>query len=294
MRSTVRFGEAKRKHDSYRAAMPEGHTIHRLARDLRRDLAKRAVRASSPQGRFAAEAERIDTSQLAKATAWGKHLFMEFDGGGADDEVLHIHLGLIGKFRPKPSPPPEPVGEIRLRLSSDKATWDLSGPTVCEMIDPGRYDEITAGLGPDPLRQGAKQSRAGLTEFQRRLGRKRIPIGAALLDQKVIAGIGNVYRAEFCFLEGIHPNRPANQLTDEEAERLWKLTVDQLKRGVRLNRIVTRDETEAGAKAGRIGPGDRLYAYKRMGQPCRRCTTPIERIMVANRKMWFCPTCQPN
>lgn len=274
--------------------MPEGHTIHRLARDLRRDLAKRPLQASSPQGRFAAEADRIDQSLLVAATAWGKHLFIEFAGQAVNDEILHIHLGLIGKFRPKPSPPPDPVGEIRLRLSSDKATWDLSGPTVCEMIDPGRYEEIAAGLGPDPLRRGARQSASALAEFQQRLSRKRIPIGAALLDQKVIAGIGNVYRAEFCFLEGIHPNRPANQLTAEETERLWHLTVDQLTRGVRLNRIVTRDEAEAGTKAGRIAKGDRLYAYKRMGQPCRRCQTPIERLMVANRKMWFCPTCQPN
>jgi len=269
--------------------MPEGHTIHRLARDLSRDLKGAPISASSPQGRFEAEADRIDTCRLAKSSAWGKHLFVEFADGAASGEILHVHLGLIGKFRPKPSPPPDPVGAIRLRLTSEKRTWDLSGPTVCEMIDPGRYDEITAGLGPDPLRRGD-----GLPKFQERLGRKRIPIGAALLDQKVIAGVGNVYRAEFCFLEGIHPQRPANQLTPDEVERLWQLTTDQLKRGVRLNRIVTRDEAEARSKAGRIPAGERLYVYKRMGQPCRRCDTPIERLIVANRKMWFCPTCQPN
>lgn len=268
--------------------MPEGHTIHRLARDLRKDLVGGAIHASSPQGRFDSEAKRIDNSTLSRADAWGKHLFVEFSAGQASGEIFHVHLGLIGKFRRKPSPPPEPVGEIRLRLSSDKATWDLSGPTVCEMIDPDRYDDIVASLGPDPLRRGN-----GLPEFATRLARKRIPIGAALLDQKVIAGIGNVYRAEFCFLEGVHPNRPANTLTDDEVERLWQLAVDQLKRGVRLNRIVTRDEAEAGMKAGRIGDDDRLYAYKRTDLPCRRCDTPIELLMVANRKMWFCPTCQP-
>lgn len=268
--------------------MPEGHTIHRLARDLRRDLKGDPVRASSPQGRFDAEAGRIDGAAATRFEAWGKHLFVEFDAASASDEILHVHLGLIGKFRRKPAPPPDPVGQIRLRLSSDKATWDLSGPTVCELIRPDRFDQITGELGPDPLRRGD-----GLDEFRRRLGRKRIPIGAALLDQKVVAGIGNVYRAEFCFLEGIHPARPANTLTSDEAERLWNLACDQLKRGVRLNRIVTRDENEVGTKAGRIAAGERLYAYKRMGQPCRRCTEPIERIEIANRKMWFCPTCQP-
>jgi len=269
--------------------MPEGHTIHRLARDLNRDLKGSPLSASSPQGRFSESAALFDGAELAKAEAYGKHLFMRFVGGKADAETLHIHLGLIGKFRPKPSPPPEPEGAIRLRLFNETATYDLTGPTTCTMIDPGRRDEIVAKLGPDPLRRGAKAD-----EFVDRLTRKRIPVGAALLDQSVIAGIGNVYRSEFCFLQGINPTRPASQVTVEEAHEMWDLTVDQLRRGVRLNRIVTRDEDEYGSKAGRIPPGERTYAYKRAGQECRRCDTPIERIMVANRKMWFCPRCQPN
>lgn len=269
--------------------MPEGHTIHRLARDLNRDLKGTPLNASSPQGRFSDSAALFDGAEMTRAEAWGKHLFLRFAGGLADDETLHIHLGLIGKFRPKASPPPDPQGAIRLRLFNDIATWDLTGPTTCRLIHPDTYGQVIDKLGPDPLRRGASADR-----FVERLTRKRVAVGAALLDQSVIAGIGNVYRSEFCFLSGIDPSRPANQIAPDEAHALWDLSVAQLRRGVRLNRIVTRDEEEYGAKAGRIPQGERTYAYKRAGKPCRRCATPIARIVVGGRKMWFCPSCQPN
>lgn len=262
--------------------MPEGHTIHRLAKDLNKTLGDGPIVATSPQGRFAEEAELINGRNLTKAEAWGKHLFVDFDGA----PLLHIHLGLIGKLRPKPVDAPE-KGEIRLRMTSNDATWDLTGPMVCALIDDDDATAITNKLGPDPLRKKADSA-----EFIARMSRKKLPLSAALLDQKVIAGIGNVYRSEFCYLVGIDPTTPANTLTEEQSQELWDLAADQLKLGVRLNRIVTRNPEEVGVTAGKIPRSERLYVYKREGQPCHRCGTEIRLSEIGKRKAWHCPTCQ--
>lgn len=264
--------------------MPEGHTIHRLARDLNKTLAKEPVRAHSPQGRFSVEAEQLDQKELQSAYAWGKHLFMDFEGA----PLLHIHLGLIGKFRRKPLEAEE-RGQIRLRLQSNFATWDLTGPMVCALIDEDDFDAIVAKLGPDPLRKDANPEL-----FAERMRRKKLPLCAALLDQKVIAGIGNVYRSEFCFLAGIDPHMPANTLSDDQLTELWEMSVAQLTEGRRLNRIVTRDPEEVGVAAGRIPKSERLYVYKRDGLACHRCGDEIRLVEIAKRKAWYCPTCQPS
>ncbi len=262
--------------------MPEGHTIHRLARDLNRTLRPGPVTASSPQGRFAAGAELLDGRELDQATAWGKHLFLDFDG----TPPVHIHLGLIGKFRRKNLEAPI-RGAIRLRLEGPERLWDLTGPMVCDVVDDDDVAAITSQLGPDPLRPDADPA-----EFVRRLARRRVAVAAALLDQKVVAGIGNVYRSEFCFLLGLRPDLPANQVSKDTAEQLWELAVDQLKQGVRLNRITTRDPAEVGVAAGRISGDDRLYVYKRDGKPCHRCGESIRLVDIGQRKAWYCPSCQ--
>ncbi|MGI9606580.1 MAG: Fpg/Nei family DNA glycosylase [Acidimicrobiales bacterium] len=262
--------------------MPEGHTIHRLARDLKSTLRPGPVEASSPQGLFAEGATELDGHTLRRADAWGKHLFLDFN----EAPLLHIHLGLIGKLRPKPIDAGE-EGAIRLRLRGPETLWDLTGPMVCALIDPDDAQTITNDLGPDPLRRGAS-----VENFVERLGRKSVPLAAALLDQKVMAGIGNVYRSEFCFLAGIDPRTPANSLDEDERRAMWDLAVEQLKLGVRLNRIVTRDPAEVGTTVGRIGGEDRLYVYKREGLPCHRCGTEIRLLEIAKRKAWLCPSCQ--
>jgi len=262
--------------------MPEGHTIHRLARDLNKTLAGTPVESSSPQGRFSEEAALLDGQRFRSAEAWGKHLFLDVDNA----PLLHVHLGLIGKFRQKPADTGV-KGAIRLRLIGAEKLWDLTGPMVCAFIDPDDRQTLIDGLGPDPLRSGADRD-----VFRDRLLRKRMGLSAALLDQKVIAGIGNVYRSEFCFLTGIHPETPADSLQLEQADELWDMAVAQLKVGLRLNRIVTRDPDEVGMAAGRISGDDRLYVYKRDGRPCHRCGDEIRLIETGQRKAWYCPTCQ--
>lgn len=261
--------------------MPEGHTIHRLARDLNRSFASHHLHASSPQGRFDAGATRLDGQQCEKFAAHGKHLLGYFAGG----DVLHVHLGLIGKFTKTAGPP---VGAVRLRLEHDDIAWDLRGPMVCALGTPELADKVASSVGPDPL-----DPKADVDAFVQALGRRSIPIGAALLDQKVIAGIGNVYRAELLFLAGIDPRTPSKQLDEQAVRNLWKLGVAQLKLGVSRNRIVTVDPKEAGFKSATSMPNDeRLFTYKRDGEPCRRCGTEIAGLELAGRKTWRCPTCQ--
>jgi endonuclease VIII len=264
--------------------MPEGHTIRRLARDLERDLAGHVIAATSPQGRFADGAAAIDGARCTGSDAAGKHLFVSFD----DDQVLYIHLGLIGKFR-RYRASTERGGTVRLRLVQPTWAWDLTGPQTCRLVSPLEADEIAAKLGPDPLRPDANPQR-----FFDRVQRSNKAIGALLLEQDVIAGIGNVYRAELLFLTGIHPSTPGKLLSTAQLEELWQLTIELLSLGVELNRIVTVIGADAdGVPPAKLTNADRLYAYKRSGLGCRRCDTSIEMLSVAGRSIWFCPKCQP-
>ncbi len=261
--------------------MPEGHTIHRLARDLNAAFGGQKIHASSPQGRFEAGAAKLNAQICDEFEAHGKHLVGHFATG----DVLHVHLGLIGKFRRAKG---EPVGAVRLRLATADVNWDLRGPMVCDLGSPELADKVAASVGPDPLRP-----KANVDAFVAAMQRRRIAVGAALLDQKVVAGIGNVYRAELLFIAGIDPETPANALDESQVRDLWDLTAEQLRLGEKLNRIVTVDPALGGHKTPRSIPaGERLYVYKRQDEPCRVCDSPIELLEVAARKMWRCPNCQ--
>lgn len=265
--------------------MPEGHIIHRLARELRRTLGGAPVHAWSPQGRFEAGAALIDGRRFIGAQAWGKYLFCEFGDDEPDDLVLHVHLGLIGKLRRRPSPPPEPVGIVRLRMGGETATWDLTGPSRCELVTPQERNGIIDSLGPDPLRRNR-----GSAELARSLRLTDRPIGATLLDQRIVAGIGNVYRAELLFLCRIHPLRPSDALSPPEVDELWERTVELMRIGSRLGRIVTTEPSEIGRARGRMAPDDRLHVYHR--EHCRQCGSVIAVVDVGGRACWFCPTHQ--
>jgi endonuclease-8 len=261
--------------------MPEGHTIHRLARDQKRDLVGRVVRAWSPQGRFAEGAARIDGAVLLRTEAAGKHLFHTYDTG----DVLHVHLGLIGKFTRRPAPPPPPVGEVRLRLEGESAAWDLNGPNVCALIDPATKAARIARLGPDPLRPDADPER-----FVRRVRRSSAPIGTLLLDQSVIAGVGNVYRAEVLWVLGIHPARPGRDVDEDDLRAMWDWLVVQLKAGVRRNRIVTVDPSELRMRIADVKRGEAVAIYHQ--ETCRRCGAGVSALAVAGRRIDACLTCQ--
>ena len=264
--------------------MPEGHTIHRLAKDQNKVLAGRAVEVSSPQGRFAPDAALIDGLVLDRVEAFGKHLFYWWANG----LVGHVHLGLFGRFRVHLGPEqPEPVGMVRMRMAVDVATFDLSGPTACDVGSRAERDAIVARLGPDPLRRDAK-----LAVVVERIARSKQPIGSILLDQRIISGVGNVYRAEALFVNGIHPRRLGSDLQTAEVEALWSTIVAMLRRGVRDNRIVTVHHLDDDRpERGRTRRGEATYVYHR--DRCLRCGTAVETADLAGRPCWFCPTCQP-
>jgi endonuclease VIII len=262
--------------------MPEGHVIHRLARSHHKLLAKQQVTVSSPQGRFSESAAYLDGRTFVKAEAYGKHLFHWWD----DDSVVHIHLGLFGKFRTqKTDEPAPPRGQIRMRLSAPMATIDLSGPTQCAIVSSDDRDAVIERLGPDPLRKDADPQ-----AFYRRAGKSTARIGTLLMDQSVISGVGNIYRAEALFVNAIHPDRLGKSLTDDELIALWATIVDQMNDGVKSGRIVTVDPVELGIPLSKLKRGEANYVYHR--HECFRCNTPIHKWDLQGRWCYACPTCQ--
>ena len=273
--------------------MPEGHTLRRLASTLDGAFAGRRVEASSPQGRFAADAGLLDGSVLIGADAAGKHLFVTFE----DDRVLHVHLGLIGRFDVTTGADevPDPVGQVRLRLVTTgvtSATYaDLRGAIICDLIGPRRREEIMAALGPDPLRADADPSRAWA-----RISRSDRPIGDLLMDQHVIAGIGNVYRAEVLFRHKTHPLRPGRTLRRTRFEAMWADLVDLMGQGVRTGRIETVRPEHMPEVMGRPARTDRgggeVYVYRRTGLPCLVCGTRVRADVLVGRNLFWCSRCQ--
>src|SRR5699024_2120781 len=171
-----------------RRTMPEGHTIHRLAHDLNNAFAPAPVRVSSPQGRFAAGAELLNGREFLGAKAWGKHLFAEFPG----ERWLDVHLGLIGYFSVLPREEGEATwGQGRLRIERPGGGAALRGRYRCGGPPPEELGAIEARLGPDPLRAHAQEQQAW-----ERIQRSSKSTAELLREQKVLAGVGNVCRAE--------------------------------------------------------------------------------------------------
>jgi formamidopyrimidine-DNA glycosylase len=262
--------------------MPEGHTIHGQARDQRADLAGHALRTDVVQDRFAAAAARLDGQVLVDVEAHGKHLFQHWEDGA----VVHVHLGLYGKWRRQPVPPEPMLGAVRFRLVGPSHAWDLAGATACALIDPDDQARLVARLGPDPLRPDPDP-----TVFLEKVARSTMPIGALLLDQSALAGIGNVYRAEVLFTGGIDPRRPAKELRPHERERLWAEIVHQLHLGLEVGHIVTVRDEELDRPRVETPRDEGLYVYHQ--ETCRVCGGPIRTTELAARRIEWCPHCQP-
>ena len=263
--------------------MPEGHTLHRLAREQQRLFGGRIVRLSSPQGRFVDGAAALDGHVLRRAEAYGKHLLHRYDNG----LILHVHLGLYGKFLSGVGEPPEPVGALRLRLIGDGVYADLRGATACELLDKSGWTAIRARLGPDPLRRDADPAAAAS-----RLLRSKTSVAALLMDQQVLAGVGNVYRAELLFRHGVDPFLPGARLAPEIWDAMWADLVVLMKSGVRLGQIVTVRPEHRARKRGRLDRAEAVYVYRRNGLPCRVCGTEVRTQELVGRNLFWCPNCQ--
>jgi endonuclease VIII len=260
--------------------MPEGHLYHRLARNLN-EFTGCELAAWSPQGRFTEGAAQINGTRLEVAEAHGKHLLVRFAG----DRAVHVHLGMRGKLLRVADPSRPPLPQVRLRLAGTTAAWDLIAPSACELVDHAGVAGLLARLGPDPLREDADPERAW-TSLQAAPG----ALGAALLDQAVIAGIGNVFRAEALFVCGLHPGRPAASLTRAEFDRLWATVRAMMGRAVDDGRIVTVDPP-AGRSQTDISEDEARHVYKQAR--CRRCGTPVVSWILGGRTAYACPVDQP-
>lgn len=280
--------------------MPEGHTLHRLARLHTEYFAGGPVRVSSPQGRFVDHVV-VDGRYFDRATATGKHLFHHYEGGLA----VHIHLGLYGFFDthlvPQGQKVPAPVGQVRMRVGSVpdddeddgeggslRRVIDLRGPTRCEVIAEADVDGVRGRLGPDPLDPAADPDRAW-----NRIRRSSRTIGALLMDQKVLAGVGNVYRAEVLFRAGLDPFTPGDRMREEDFRAIWDDLVALMAVGVDTGAIHTiRPAHDHGDLPRRGADRPRNYVYQRDGWQCRVCGTEIARQTVEARTLFWCPNCQ--
>lgn len=267
--------------------MPEGHTLLRLAGDLNAAFGGQRVEVSSPQGRFADGAAAVDGHVLELAESVGKHLFIRFEGGN----VIHVHLGLIGGFHIDDGPPPDPVGAVRLRLVGPMAYADLRGATTCELITAESVENILGRLGADPLRPDADPEKAF-----RRIRNSKKPIGALLMDQSVLAGVGNIYRAESLFRARLHPLTLGEKVSKRRWDALWHDLVDLMEYGVQTGRIDTVRPEHEPAYMGRQpridDHGGEVYVYRRHGQPCHACGTTVKVRVLQGRNLFWCPTCQ--
>lgn len=350
--------------------MPEGHSVHRIARQFDRNVVGRSVAASSPQGRFAEGAAVLDGRTATAVRAVGKQMFLEFD----DDLWLRVHLGMYGAwdfageilidptiassngrmgqtnqrgtilpgddgldggFRdefdgdfdsgrildaagenslasigaPRRSRvhvrmseqttgladegdewPPPIVGQVRLRLMTSVTCADLRGPTACELQTPDQVSETIAKLGPDPLVDDLAE---GEERFAAVVRRKPTAIGLLLMDQTVVSGIGNVYRAELLFRARQNPHTPGREVREEVVRAIWRDWARLLSIGVETGQMMTMDDLDPDAyRAAMASRDDRHWVYHRAGLPCRVCGTAIVVEDAAGRKLYWCPSCQ--
>lgn len=321
--------------------MPEGHSIHRIARQFDRHFVGKEIAASSPQGRFAEGATVLDGHTMVSARAIGKQMFLEFDS----QLWLRVHLGLYGawdfagdftadatvvsagestgqtgqrgKLREldasdgySPSIgaprqrrlrmseqdvlsdmptifPHEPVGAVRVRLLTHDTVADLRGPTACEVQTPEQVDASMAKLGPDPL---VDDQSIGEERFVSVIRKKPTSIALLLMDQSVVSGIGNVYRAELLFRARLDPHTPGKLVSEEALRALWQDWCRLLVIGVKTGQMLTRDRlTRASARNAFTRRADRYWVYHRDGLPCRICGTNILLEELGGRKLYWCP-----
>lgn len=267
--------------------MPEGHVTHRLADEFEKRFARRVVHAQSPQGRFVDGAALIDGTRVLGAEATGKHLFVRFPHA----RWLHVHLGLYGRFTFGETPVPEPVGQIRLRIFNRSHWGDLRGASRCELVDPEGKDAIEARLGDDPLRPEATGQRAWA-----KISKSRSAIATLLLDQSVVAGTGNIFRAEVLFRNGIDPWREGRSITEDEWAAMWSDLVELMGYAYvhgRVDTVRPEHTPEATGRAPREDAhGGEVYVYRRAGMDCHVCGTSVRTTEIGNRNLFWCPTCQ--
>ena len=256
----------------------EGRTVDRV-HVLRPDVLRTSPRT------FRA---RVKGRTIQRARRRGKKVVLDLGGG----DVLAINLGMTGRVLPFPGPP---RGRHRPTHPAVRLYFDDGGLLVfddqrrfgsMEFLDAEGWARLTARLGPEPLSPDFHPG--DLFEL---LSRSRSPVRSWLLDQKRIAGVGNIYAAEALFLAGVHPKRPARSVSEDEARRLHGSLQHTLQGAIDGGGTTIRDYRNADGEEGRYAR--RLQVYGREGEPCVVCGGEVKRIVFGNRSAFLCPRCQP-
>ena len=309
--------------------MPEGNEIHRWAERHAAAFTGKVVRVDGPQGRFV-DSDVLDGRKLIKVMAVGKHLGYDF----GVDRILHIHLGLQGDFTEGSGPLPAVKGALRLRmwnaaairkpaveggskpplapkgrryseddgtdnLDSGKIAWvELRGPMDCTVYTQAMWDKLLTRLGPDPLNGD------GPDRMVEKIGKSRKPIAALLMDQSVVAGVGNIYRAELLYRARLSPFTAGKDVLEKKLKEIWKDAVPLMRAGMVDRRIITtRPEDRPSHKGGMAGDvlvektdgvlkEEAHYVYRRHGLECFVCGTKVMREEMEGRNLYWCPYCQ--
>jgi endonuclease-8 len=257
--------------------VPEGDSVWQTARRL---SALTGERLTTSDFRVPSLAT-VDLSgrRVLETVSRGKHLLTRFDG----DATLHSHLRMEGRWDVQPlgSSWRRPAHEARVVLRTE-AHEAIGFTVLVDLVPTSAEGDLVGHLGPDLLGPDWDAEEA----VRRLAAAPDVPIGEALLDQRNLAGIGNVYRAELCFITGVDPHTPVAQVPGlpRMVARAHALLVANRDRS---DRITTGDRR----------PGRRLWVYRRRG-PCLRCGTPIEIGELGpegqERTVWWCPSCQPS
>jgi endonuclease-8 len=293
--------------------MPEGNEIHRWAERHAAAFVGRRVQVDGPQGRFV-DSDVLNGRKLLRVMAVGKHLGYDF----GKDRILHIHLGLQGDFTEGSGPLAEVRGALRLRMwnaaavkkpavpgSSKRHSWyssddgtghlrpeeiawvELRGPMDCSVYTNAKWQELTERLGPDPL-NGDEPDRAIA-----KIAKSKKAIGMLLMEQEVIAGIGNIYRAELLHRARVSPFTPGKDVPAAALKKMWKDAGTLMRAGMLDRRIVTTLVKDRGSKVAKAEVDDEHYVYRRNGRDCRICGTAVKKMEgFAGRNLFWCPECQ--
>jgi formamidopyrimidine-DNA glycosylase len=240
----------------------------------------RLTRPESPD----AVAAELQDERVEAVRRRGKYLVVAFESG----RVLLVHLRMTGGFH-HPAPDqatPHRRAEVQLDDGTTLAYNDVRRFGTWLLLEPGELEDyLAARIGSEPL-----ESAFTTAAFGRALAGRRAPIKGALLDQKAVAGVGNIYADEALWQARIHPLRPAGELDPDEIAELRRAVRAVLRKGIERSGATLRDYRDPAGGRGRMQHEFRVYG--RGGEPCERCGTPIAKIRVAGRGTWFCPSCQ--
>jgi endonuclease-8 len=293
--------------------MPEGNEIHRWAERHAAAFAGKAVRVDGPQGRFT-DSDVLDGRKLRQVRAVGKHLGYDF----GKDRILHVHLGLQGDFTEGSGALPAVKGALRLRMWNDAAVkkpvvpglskrhgwyseddgtghiegsqvaWvELRGPMDCSVYTEAQWERLLERLGPDPLNGD------GPEKALERIAKSKKPVGLLLMEQEVMAGIGNIFRAELLFRARLSPFVAGRSVPEKQLKKMWKDAVVLMRAGMVDRRIVTTRAKDRPRAKGQALKEEAHYVYRRQGRDCFVCGTKVMKMEnFAGRNLYWCEVCQ--